>query len=378
MKCILLAITGSIAAYKTPEIVRLLKKEGYTIDIILTPKALNYVTIDTLKTINNGNVYTDNDIKNNTINHITLTKRNQLLVVLPCTANSIAKFATGICNNLVSMTFLEFNKKKLLFPCMHESMYQNNITQKNIGILKNENNQIIEPDTGDLACGDFGTGRLTNPEKILQLINNQVESPLKNKKVIITCGGTSEPIDPIRIITNKSTGKQGLALAKKALELGAEVTLITSIDTTLPVQQKIIVSSHEDLSKAIDQEIKSHSHIYMAAAVSDFTCKTSKTKLKRANQELTLVQTPDILKTIKKKNPKIKVIGFCLTDKDLEKETKRKCTEKNCDIMIGNHPNVIGEEKRSIIISKKNADTVKKINDTSLDIISEEILMTKV
>ena len=164
---------------------------------------------------------------------------------------------------------------------MHESMYKNNITQKNITILKNEDNQIIEPDTGDLACGDFGTGRLTSPEKILQLIKNQFESPLKNQKIIITCGGTSEPIDPIRIITNKSTGKQGIALAKKALELGAEVTLITSIDTALPVQQKIKVSSHEDLSKAIDQEIHSHTHIYMAAAVSDFTCKTNKTKLKR-------------------------------------------------------------------------------------------------
>lgn len=338
-KNILIGITGGIAAYKICTLIRLYRKAGANVRVVLTPNALNFVTKLTLQTLSNNEVYVDNfEIDEYKPEHIALTEAD-IFVIAPASANTIGKIANGICDNLLLSTACAFSKPILIAPAMNENMWNNPFVQENMSKLKKHGYHIVDPETGFLACGTNGVGRMKEPEEIF---DRTVEifsenKKLKGKKILITAGGTREKIDPVRYITNASSGKMGLALADNAYRMGADVTLISTFKADKPYKN-IVTETALEMEKAVKENLSNQDCVIMAAAVSDYRVENcAENKIKKQGNKLTLelVENPDILKSICKTPNKI-ICGFCAESENLLENAKVKIQKKGCDFLIAN------------------------------------------
>ena len=337
-KTILLGITGGIAAYKMCELIRMYKRANANVLVVCTPNALNFVTKLTLQNLSQNDVAVEEfDVKDFKPEHISYADFADIMVIAPATANTISKIATGVCDNLLTSIACAFTKPVIIAPAMNCNMWENPVFQENLHKLHYE---ILEPESGFLACGYEGKGRLCSLDKIfdktVELLNYK---PLKGKKIVITSGGTIEDIDPVRYISNYSSGKMGLALADTAKNLGADVTLITTKD----VQRKynvIKVKSAIDMKSAVENEFESADCVIMAAAVADYRVKeVAPQKMKKTSEDeitLTLVKNPDILKEISALKKSQIVVGFCAESENLIENAKEKIAKKGCDFLIAN------------------------------------------
>ncbi|RAP37729.1 bifunctional phosphopantothenoylcysteine decarboxylase/phosphopantothenate--cysteine ligase CoaBC [Candidatus Marinamargulisbacteria bacterium SCGC AAA071-K20] len=376
MTSVLLAISGGISAYKTPELVRLFRKQNIVVKTILSKSAETFVTAATLSVVSEGKTWTDIDFLDPNSFHLKLSRSSDVLLIAPATANTIAKFAYGIADNLLTTLFLSFKGQIVIAPAMHTEMWENSATQENIAKLRSRGVWIIEPETGDLACGDKGIGRLADLNWIVECVQ-MTQYPrlnLQGKKVLITSGGTVEEIDPVRVITNKSTGKLGLSLAKRAHFEGADVRFLSTSHVNHPGFSKVItVSTVASLDKSVNEEASHADVIYMAAAVSDFSVKKSKQKLSRQeNLNLDLEKTPDILASLIK-DPSCLYIGFCLADESMESIAKEKLKKKGLDYIVGNSSQSFGKDIRTFKVFSKDGN-VKSYEALSLHQMSEELL----
>ena len=341
-KTVLLGITGGIAAYKICELIRMYKRANAEVLVVCTPNALNFVTKLTLENLSKNPVAVEEfNVAKFNPEHISYADRADIMVIAPATANTISKIATGVCDNLLTSIACAFTKPIIIAPAMNCNMWENPIVQQNLNRL---NVEILEPESGYLACGYEGKGRLCALDKIFdktaEILNYK---PLTGKKIVITSGGTIEEIDPVRYISNYSSGKMGLALADVATNLGADVTLIT----TCNVERKynvIKVKSALDMKTAVETKFETSDCIIMAAAVADYRVKErASQKLKKTSENeitLTLVKNPDILKElcIKKRENSSNtiIIGFCAESENLLENAKAKIAKKGCDYLIAN------------------------------------------
>lgn len=342
-KNILLGITGAIAAYKVLELIRLFKKHNANVKVVVTPNALNFVTKTTLESLSQNSVDVEQfNILEYKPEHISLTDEADIFVIAPISANTISKIALGISDNLLTSTFCAFKKPVIIAPCMNTNMWENPAIIENLKILKQRNIKIIEPESGFLACGSYGKGRLQDINIIFEEVKNTLipNQFLKNKKIVITAGGTKENIDAVRYIGNYSSGKMGIALADNAHKLGADVVLISTINTEGKQYKVTNVQTADEMFSAVKKEFKDADSLIMAAAVSDYRVKNkSEEKIKKNGSSLILelVENPDILKEMAKiKKDKQIVVGFCAESSDLIENAKQKILKKSCDFICAN------------------------------------------
>ncbi len=345
-KCIIVGVTAGIAAYKICQLVSSLKKQGNEVHVIMTKEAEKFVTPLTFQTLSNQKVITDMFTVDYTpdVHHISLAKKADLFVVAPATANIIAKIAHGLADDMLTTTFLASTCPKLIIPAMNTNMLNNPITQDNIATCQKYGIHIMCSGAGYLACGDVGAGRLPEPEEIEDAIASLVETDryLNGRHVVITAGATQEEIDPVRYITNHSTGKMGYALAKEARNAGAMVTLISG-KSNLPQPygvEVINVISAEDMASCVVNNFEKADVVIMSAAVADYTpLEKADHKIKKADGDLSIAlkRTQDILLTIgKKKRENQVVIGFAMETENLLENAAKKLQEKNADYIIAN------------------------------------------
>jgi phosphopantothenoylcysteine decarboxylase/phosphopantothenate--cysteine ligase len=344
-KEVILGVTGGIAAYKAAEFVRLLVKAEANVHVVMTRNAQEFVNPLTFQTLSGNPVTTDlfSLVEEEKIGHIALADLAQLIVILPTTANIIGKIANGIADDFLS-TMVMASKAPILFvPSMNVNMWENKTLQKNVQALIDRGYHFIEPGEGELACHWYGKGRLAELNEVMEKIED-LFSPkeLKEERILITGGPTQEPIDPVRFISNHSTGKMGYALAKMARRRGAEVTLVTG-PASLPIPRRDIevvsVRTAEEMRKAVLTHMKGCSVVIKAAAVSDYRPKVmSERKLKKSASllSLELERTKDILEEIGKKKGDRILIGFAAETEDLIANAKKKLKEKNLDFIVVN------------------------------------------
>lgn len=372
-KNILLGITGGIAAYKIPLLIRLLVKAGANVKVIATSSALDFVAPLTLATLSKNPVLTNfKDESNNWNNHVELALWADFFVVAPATANTIAKFANGICDNFLLACFFSAKCPILIAPAMDLDMYQHPTLKNNLNQLEKFGNKILDAPAGELASGLSGEGRMEEPEQIFEAIKKHFTTslPLKGKKIVITAGPTVEKIDPVRFISNFSTGKMGIALAEHAAKLGADVNLIigpTKVSASENINRIDIVTA-EDMYNAVHQQVKNADIIIMAAAVADFTPETSSDKKIKKDEQtaksnelvIQLKPTKDILASVGKiKNKNQLLVGFALETHDELENAKKKLAKKNLDYIILNSLNDKGagfnhETNKITLIDKSN------------------------
>ena len=345
-KCIVVGVTAGIAAYKICQLVSSLKKQGNEVHVIMTKEAEKFVTPLTFQTLSNQKVITDMFSVDYTpdVHHISLAKKADLFVVAPATANIIAKIAHGLADDMLTTTFLASTCPKLIVPAMNTNMLNNPITQDNIATCQKYGIHIMCSGAGYLACGDVGAGRLPEPEEIEDAIASLVETHryLNGRHVVITAGATQEEIDPVRYITNHSTGKMGYALAKEARNAGARVTLISG-KTNLPKPygvDVVSVISAADMAKSVIDNFEKADVLIMSAAVADYTpIEKAEQKIKKTDGDLSIAlkRTQDILLTIgqKKREDQI-VIGFAMETENLLENAAKKLQEKNANYIIAN------------------------------------------
>ncbi len=347
-KTVLIGITGGIAAYKVPMVARGLIALGMDVYAIMTKSATEFVTPTTLSSLTGHPVYTDlfegNIASNNiNINHITLADKADLILIAPATANTIAKLAHGIADNLLTSTVLAATSPVLVCPSMNVNMYTNKLTQDNISMLESAGMYVLEPGEGELACGWKGKGRLPEPERIVLEARKIISTnDLSGIKILITSGPTLEDIDPVRFITNRSTGKMGQAITEAACLRGASVKVITGpVNVNYAPWAKVIeVRSANDMFNAVKEHLDWADVLIMAAAVADFVPSTyKKQKIKKLNSvtyKLELTSSTDILASIKDKKGKKIFVGFAAETNSLEKNAGKKLEAKALDLIVAN------------------------------------------
>ena len=374
-KKILLIICGGISAYKSLEVIRLLKKRGAAVKTILTKSAKEFVTPLSVASLSQEKVYDDlfNAENETEMDHISLSRWSDLILVAPATANTISKLSVGSSDDLASTVMLASDKDIFLAPAMNVRMWEHPSTKENLNKLKKYGYKIIGPEIGDMACGEFGEGKMTEPNEIIRQIESYFLNLNKNKKFksLVTAGPTYEYIDPVRFITNKSSGKQGFELAKALSKKGFETTLISG-PTNLKINNDINliqVETAEEMFKSTQNNLPVDVAIF-SAAVADFKIKEkNKEKIKKKNYiNLNLEKNIDILNYVSNHNslrPKL-VIGFAAETNNIEENSRKKLMEKNCDWIIANDISnkSIGFDSdfNEVTILYKN----KKINDEKL------------
>ncbi len=346
-KHILLGVTGSIAGYKAADLASKLAQAGADVDVILTRAGEKFVTPLTFQSVTGRRAYTDNDLWGNEAHvlHVSFGKTADLLVIAPCTADTIAKLANGIADNLLTVTALAATCPLVIAPAMDGGMFDHPATQDNLAKLKERGAIIVGPAEGHLASGLTGTGRMVEPAEILGHIRIVLgrKGKLEGKKVVVTAGGTQEALDPVRVITNHSSGKQGYAIAQAALDSGADVCLVTAPTAlTAPVGARVVkVNSAEEMLKAVLAE--SADALIMAAAAADFRPKNAaKDKMKKRDgiPQIELEATPDILKTVSgspvdKKRFQV-MVGFAAESQNLLENAAEKLKSKKLDFIVAN------------------------------------------
>ncbi|MGH1407520.1 MAG: bifunctional phosphopantothenoylcysteine decarboxylase/phosphopantothenate--cysteine ligase CoaBC [Rhodomicrobiaceae bacterium] len=377
-KSILLIIGGGIAAYKCLELIRRLKEQNISVTPVLTKAGAEFVTPLSLATLAETQVHTDLfDLKNETeIGHIQLSRQADLVVVAPATADLMAKMANGLANDLASTLLLATDKDVLVAPAMNVRMWDHPATQRNIATLRQDGVLFVGPDVGDMACGETGPGRLSEPDQIVQAIQAALyvkKGPLSGKSVLITAGPTHEPIDPVRYIANRSSGKQGYALAEMAASLGADVTLVSGPTKLSPPTgvRFIEVETAREMRDATLANLPADIAI-CAAAVADWRVKKSAgQKMKKSKDGLPvldLAENPDILATLsdlKDGRPHL-LIGFAAETETVIEHAKKKLKKKDCDWIVANdvsaEGNVFGNDETSIhIITKDSVESFEKV-----------------
>ena len=347
-KTIVLGVTGGIAAYKALELTSKLVKSGAEVKVIMTKSSTEFVTPLSFRSLSKNPVAVDmfDEPKTWEIQHISLAKSADVFVVVPCTANVIGKIACGIADDMLTTTVMAAKAPVLIAPAMNTNMFENPIVQDNIKKLKEYGYNFVMPDTGRLACGDTGQGKLSRVDNIFDEIVRLALSDnldLKGKKIVISAGATAESIDPVRYITNHSTGKMGFAAAKAAYLRGADVTLIAGLNQCENIRgvNTVNVTSAEEMAAAVLTAAEKSDIIIMSAAVADFRpSKISEEKIKKSGcdtMSIELVRNPDILKELgqKYKDKKI-IIGFAMETQNLLENAQKKCLEKNTDFIVAN------------------------------------------
>ncbi len=382
-KTILIGITAGIAAYKICELIRMYKREGANVRVMVTPNALNLVTALTLESLSQNEVFVDNfEIKEYKPEHISLCDEADIMVIAPATANTISKIANGICDNLLTTTVCAFNKPIIIAPAMNTNMWKNQFVQDNVSKLEKTGYHILNPESGFLACGTTGEGRLCSLDKIynktLEILNqNKI---LSGKKIVISAGGTIEKIDPVRYISNFSSGKMGTALADAAYKMGADVTLVSTFDIQKPYNV-IKTESAVEMENVITKYNNNVDCIIMAAAVADYRVKDySEQKMKKTFEDeiqISLVKNPDILKELSSGVTATKIVGFCAESENLLENAKVKIKNKGCDFLIANDISRkdigFSSDDNEVYIIDRNLN-VKHIDKTSKSELAYKIL----
>ncbi len=345
-KKIIIGITGSIAAFKSIQLISDLVKQGYQIEVMMSESATRFVTPVCIQSLTKRKVYVDtfDDENPAIITHVDIVKDADLFMVVPASAHTIAKLAYGMADNMLTSAFLAATCPKLIAPAMNVHMYENPITQKNMQLLKETGVVFVEPISGLLACGDTGNGKLADEDTLLEMIDYMLApKTLSGKNILISAGPTQESLDPVRFITNHSSGKMGYALAKAAFQLGANVTLVSGpTHLKKPHGVNVIdVISANDMYHQIIQCVKEYDYMIMSAAVGDYACnEIADEKIKKHTDTLTLElhKNKDILLEIGKRRLASQVIcGFAMETSHLIENAQMKLQKKNCDMIVANH-----------------------------------------
>ncbi len=348
-KHIILGVTGSIAAYKAADLASKLTQQGALVDVILSAAAREFITPLTFQSVTGRRAFTDADLWGGEAHvlHVGLGHTADLLVIAPCTANTLAKLAHGSADNLLSVTALAMNGPVLVAPAMDGGMYSAPATQENVRILKERGLVFVGPAEGHLASGLSGPGRMTEPTEIMGYIRLLLarNGKLAGKHLVVTAGGTQEPIDPVRYITNRSSGKQGYALAQAALDAGAQVTLVTHPTGLIPPvgAELVEVRAAQEMLDAVLKACENADGLVMAAAVADFRVKqVAENKLKKRDgiPQIELTAAPDVLGTVAQARGQLKrlkaVVGFAAESRDLVENAVAKLTSKKLDFIAAN------------------------------------------
>lgn len=377
----MLGVTGGIAAYKSAQLASSLYKKGYDVHVIMTKNATEFITPLTFETLTHNRVSVGTFDRNfqYDVNHISLAKRADLFVVAPASANSIAKFAHGLADDMLSTTFLAAGCPKLIAPAMNTGMLSNPITQRNIQMCKDAGMHFIESASGYLACGDVGAGRLAEIDDILDAIDSLLitEKTLKGMKVVVTAGPTQEDFDPVRYITNHSSGKMGYAIARAARNLGAEVTLISGpVSLRQPVGVKVIsVRTAREMFEVLDSMKDDYDILIKSAAVSDYRVKEVATqKMKKSGSEMTVefVMNQDILAYMgEHKKPYQVICGFAMETQQLEENARRKLINKKADMIVANQ---LTDEQAGFSVDTNVVTFVTEAGCEQLDVMTKEDL----
>lgn len=385
---ILLGITGGIAAYKIPNLVRLIKKAGCESEIIMTESASHFVTPMTLETLSGHHVWRDSDLDSR-IPHIKLSQWAEIFVIAPCTANTIGKLAHGISDNLLTSAFTASTCPVIIFPAMNEHMYDNPAIQENLRILSSRGIHIAEPSTGELACGDSGRGRMPEPEEIMhEIFRSLCFHDMAGKNVLVTAGPTHEYIDPVRYISNPSTGKMGASMARSAWYRGANVKVIAGpVEIDSYGLDVIRVKSAFDMLEAVKSNLEWTDYIIKAAAVGDYRAKEIHShKIKRGDSDtltIELVQNPDIAAEVGKMKREGQIlVGFAAETDDLESNARMKLKRKNLDYILANDVTALNSgfasDTNTLRLIPRDKSKPEKIfsglkNDIAFDVWSEII-----
>lgn len=349
-KRVALGVCGGIAAYKAVEVLRGLQQAGCTVRVAMTKRACEFIQPLTFRAISGQHVVVDDYAPDNPdpIAHITFSQTADLLVVAPATANMIAKFAQGIADDFLSSTYLACSAPVLVAPAMNTNMWQHPATRRNLQQLRADGVYILEPDSGEMACGTFGPGRLSQPELIvaeaLSILGNREATlrDLAGERILITVGATREAIDPVRFISNRSSGRMGFALAEAARDRGAAVTVVSGVTSVLPPLdvEVVPVETAQEMASAVEQQIADKSVFIASAAVVDYRPTTPATqKIKKSEQSLTLTleKTPDILSQVStQRHDGMLVIGFAAETENVLENAREKLRLKNLDMIIAN------------------------------------------
>ena len=399
MKNILLGVTGGIAAFKSASIVSLLKKKGYDVKVVMTKNATNIIGPLTLETLSRNRIYVDmwDTNPHYEVEHISLADWADMVLIAPATYNIIGKVANGIADDMLTTIISAVSIRKPVFfaLAMNVNMYENPILKENIDKLKSYGYRFIEVEEGLLACNYVAKGRMTEPEDIVAEIErydiySKIENfntALKDKKVLITSGRTKENIDPIRYLSNNSSGKMGYSLAQAAIDLGAEVTLIsgpTNLEIPKGLKSFVSVESALEMYEKVDEYFGDTDIFIACAAVADYRPKEyKKEKIKKSNSDLILelVRNPDILFEMGKKKDKQLLIGFAAETNDIKENALKKLEKKNLDIIVANNASTMGTDSNTVEIIKKDKSSmeIKQKNKMELayDILSEVISVLK-
>ena len=380
-KKILLIICGGIAAYKSLEVIRLLKKKGSSVKTILTNNAKNFVTPLSVASLSQEKVYTDlfNSDNESEMDHISLSRWSDLILIAPATANTISKISFGLSDDLASTVVFASDKKIFIAPAMNVRMWEHQSNKDNLKKLTDFGHEIIGPEIGEMACGEYGMGKMSEPETIINHISNYFKKLESNKKfkALVTAGPTQEYIDPVRFISNKSSGKQGYEIARSLVENGFDTTLISGPTNLNPIKgtNLIKVKSADEMLEATLNNLPTDVAIF-SAAVADFKVKNKeKEKIKKNKiSELSLERNTDILGHVSNHNslrPKL-VVGFAAETNSLKNNSLKKLSEKNCDWIIANDisKNDIGFEsdfnKVSIFYKNNSEENLPKMRKSNL------------
>lgn len=345
-KTIVLGVTGGIAAFKAAQLASDLIKKDYDVEVILTKNATQFITPLTFEALIDHNVVVDTfeKVQNRSIHHISIAKKADLFILVPASANVIAKVAHGIADDMLTTTFLACNKQKVICPAMNTQMYENPITQENLQRCRDLGYAILEPAVGHLACGDTGKGKLCDLQDILDYVDRFFHRSdlLKGKRVLITAGPTQEALDPVRYLTNHSSGKMGYSLAQAALDMGAEVTLISGpVQLTAPKGVRFYpVTTAKEMFDAVCAHCDTADFIIKAAAVGDYRpLYVSEQKIKKDGERLHVefVKNPDILAYLgEHKRPHQIICGFAMETQNLLENAQAKLENKHCDMIVAN------------------------------------------
>lgn len=395
-KTVVLGVTGSIAAYKMANVASALVKEGADVHVVMTKNATNFINPITFETLTNNKCLVDTFDRNFQFHvaHVSLSQKADVFMIAPASANIIGKLANGIADDMLSTMALAASCKIIVAPAMNTHMYENKIVQDNLDKLKKFGFEVIEPAAGRLACGDVGAGKLPGENILLDYIRREIEftKDMAGLKVLVTAGPTVEKIDPVRYITNHSSGKMGYAVAEIASKRGADVTLISGpVHIEPPAFVKIVnIQSADDMYNAVMDNLSDCDILVKAAAVADYTVpNASDEKIKKKNDDLSLAlsKTKDILKAVgERKTDRQIICGFSMETSNLIENSKKKLVSKNCDMIIANNLKDDGagfgvDTNKVTIITENNADsldvmtkkeTAEKILDAALSLLKSK------
>ena len=399
MKNILVGVTGGIAAYKSAGIVSLLKKKGYNVKVVMTENATKIIGPLTLETLSRNRIYVDmwDSNPHYEVEHISLADWADVVLIAPATYNIIGKVANGIADDMLTTVISAVSVRKPVFfaLAMNVNMYENPILKENINKLKSFGYRFIDAEEGLLACNYSAKGRMSEPEDIVNEIERysifskikNFDTALKGKKILITSGRTKENIDPVRYLSNNSSGKMGYSLAQAAVDLGAEVTLIsgpTNLKVPNGLEKFIFVESALEMYEKVDEYFKNTDIFIACAAIADYRPKEYKNeKIKKSDSDfvIELVRNPDILLEMSKKKEKQLLVGFAAETNDIRENALKKLEKKNLDIIVANNASVMGSDENVIEIIKKDRTSVeisqKSKIELAYDILNEVIFELK-